>query len=160
MLSVYRYLTAQQSRTWHFHVCASQWSTLQHTTTQAVILTFVSPQMQRWRLLVLLTQGLHRSHSNPSDNPTAVIHPCRLLRHKAVRKRGFQHSPVFLLCTPKHVYARTQDGRWTLEIDLTVSALAGSSPAWNKDVHTMSIPLHAAPRFSNLRLLNRTRSSQ
>lgn len=110
-----------------------------------------------------ITQGLHRWHSNPGDNPTVVIHPCRLLRHTAVGKRGSQCSSQFLLSTPKRVYASTQDGRWTLEIYFTVPALAGSSPAWNEDVpcmNAMPIPLHAAPLLLNHRLLGRKKGSQ
>lgn len=110
-----------------------------------------------------ITQGLHRSHSNPGDNPTAEIHHCKLLRHTAVGKRGLQHTPQFLLSTPKHVYASTQDGRWTSEIYLTASAPAGSSPAQNKDVscmNTMPIPLHTAPLLLNHKLLGRKKGSQ
>lgn len=91
-------------------------------------------------------RGLQRSHWNPADNPTAVLHPRRLLRHKVGGKRGFQRSPQFPLSTPKYVLCHHSG--WEIVFgDLLESFCSGrifTHMQRGRSHHARSTPHHSA----------------
>jgi len=92
------------------------------------------------------SRGFHRSHSNAAADLTAVLHPRRLPRHEAGRKRGFQRSPQFLLSTPEYVSCQ-HSGRETIFGDIFNSFCSGRICTYMEQGH--SHRARSTPPLSN-----------